>query len=228
MPAADGRQSLYAAIRRSIRARSAGVSRGCACSRWSCCSVFSTALPWLQWDGRQAVLFDLPARKFYIFGLTLLAAGFFLLTWLLIIAALSLFFFTALAGRLWCGYACPQTVWTEVFVWIERWTEGNRARRISSTRRPWTARKLLRKGAKQVLWVGFCAVHRLHLRRIFRAGPRPGAGASLARPGRLGSVLGVLLFASPPTAMPASCASRSASTCVRTRASRARCSTAIR
>ena len=77
-------------------------------------------LPWLQWDGRQAVLFDLPARKFYIFGLTFFPQDFFPLTWLLIIAALSLFFFTALAGRLWCGYACPQTVWTEVYVWMER------------------------------------------------------------------------------------------------------------
>jgi polyferredoxin len=64
-------------------------------------------IPWLQWDGHQAVLFDLPARKFYVFGLTFFPQDFFFLAWLLIIAALSLFFFTALAGRLWCGYACP-------------------------------------------------------------------------------------------------------------------------
>ena len=85
-------------------------------------------LPWVRWDGRQAVLFDLPARKFYIFGLTFFPQDFYLLTWLLIIAALSLFFFTAVGGRLWCGYACPQTVWTEVFVWMERLTEGKWAR----------------------------------------------------------------------------------------------------
>jgi cytochrome c oxidase accessory protein FixG len=114
-------------------------------------------LPWVRWDGRQAVLFDLPARKFYIFGLTFFPQDFFLLTWLLIIAALSLFFFTALAGRLWCGYACPQTVWTEVFVWMERLTEGGRAQRIKLDKAGWGPVKLLRKAAKQVLWVSFAA-----------------------------------------------------------------------
>jgi polyferredoxin len=87
-------------------------------------------LPWIPWGGRQAVLFDLPARKFHIFALTLWPQDFYFLTWLLVIAALSLFFFTAIAGRLWCGYACPQTVWTETFLWIERWTEGTRNQRI--------------------------------------------------------------------------------------------------
>ena len=76
--------------------------------------------PLLRWDGHQAVLFDLPARKFYIFGLTLWPQDFVYLAGLLIIAALSLFFFTALWGRIWCGYACPQTVWTEAFLWMER------------------------------------------------------------------------------------------------------------
>ena len=87
--------------------------------------------PWLRWNGHQAVLFDLPARKFYVFGLTFWPQDFFWLAWLLIIAGLSLFFFTALAGRLWCGYACPQTVWTEVFLWIERACEGRRNARIN-------------------------------------------------------------------------------------------------
>ncbi|HEY0939429.1 MAG TPA: cytochrome c oxidase accessory protein CcoG [Steroidobacter sp.] len=113
------------------------------------------AMPWLQWDGRQAVLFDLPARKFHIFGLTFFPQDFFLLTWLLIIAALSLFFFTALAGRLWCGYACPQTVWTEIFVWMERWTEGKRQQRMRLDNAPWSLEKVLRKTAKQVLWISF-------------------------------------------------------------------------
>ena len=85
---------------------------------------------WLQWNGQQALLFDLPARKFHIFGLTLWPQDFFYMALLLIIAALSLFFFTALAGRLWCGYACPQTVWTELFIWIEQWTEGTRSQRM--------------------------------------------------------------------------------------------------
>jgi cytochrome c oxidase accessory protein FixG len=113
------------------------------------------AVPWLQWNGHQAILFDLPARKFYIFGLTFFPQDFFLLTWLLIIAALSLFFFTALAGRLWCGYACPQTVWTEIFVWMERWTEGNRQQRMRLDQAPWDVNKVLRKSSKQLLWISF-------------------------------------------------------------------------
>jgi cytochrome c oxidase accessory protein FixG len=114
-------------------------------------------LPWLQWDGHQAILFDLPARKFHIFGLLFFPQDFFLLTWLLIIAAVSLFFFTALAGRLWCGYACPQTVWTSVFIGIERWFEGNRQQRMKLDHAPWTPHKLLRKGGKQALWIAFAA-----------------------------------------------------------------------
>lgn len=112
-------------------------------------------LPWIRWDGRQAVLFDLPARKFYIFGLTFFPQDFFLLTWLLVIAALTLFFFTALAGRLWCGYACPQTVWTEVFIWMERITEGTRSQRMKLDQGRWNWNKLWRKSTKQLLWVSF-------------------------------------------------------------------------
>ena len=111
--------------------------------------------PWLQWDGRQAVLFDLPARKFYVFGLVFWPQDFLFLALLLIIAAMALFFFTALAGRLWCGYACPQTVWTEVFLWMERWTEGDRGKRIKLDAGPWNREKLLRKGAKHALWALF-------------------------------------------------------------------------
>ena len=112
-------------------------------------------LPWIPWNGRQAVLFDLPARKFYIFDLTFWPQDFFLMAWLLIIAALTLFFVTAVAGRLWCGYACPQTVWTEAFLWLERVTEGNHSQRRKLDRGPWTREKILRKGAKQFLWVVF-------------------------------------------------------------------------
>ena len=111
--------------------------------------------PWLRWDGRQAVLFDLPARKFHVFGLTFWPQDFLFLALLLIIAALALFFFTALAGRLFCGYACPQTVWTEVFLWMERWTEGDRSRRMKLDAGPWTGEKFARKGAKHVLWLVF-------------------------------------------------------------------------
>ncbi len=110
-------------------------------------------MPWVTWGDRQAVLFDLPARKFYLFGLALWPQDFIYLTSLLIIAALSLFFFTALAGRLWCGYACPQTVWTEVFLWIERKVEGNRAKQIKLDKSPWNARKFLIRGSKHFLWI---------------------------------------------------------------------------
>ncbi len=113
------------------------------------------ALPWVEWSGRQAVLLDLPARKFYIFGLTLWPQDFPMLTLLLIIAAMSLFFFTALAGRLWCGYACPQTVWTEVFLWIERTIEGNRIQQMRLDQSPLNFRKLRIKGAKHTIWILF-------------------------------------------------------------------------
>jgi cytochrome c oxidase accessory protein FixG len=112
-------------------------------------------LPWIPWGGRQAVLFDLPARKFHIFALTLWPQDFYFLTWLLVIAALSLFFFTALAGRLFCGYACPQTVWTETFLWMERLAEGSRSQQMKLAKGPWTREKILRKAAKQAMWIAF-------------------------------------------------------------------------
>ena len=121
---------------------------------WVLLGIFYV-IPWIPWGERQAVLFDLPARKFHIFALTLWPQDFYFLTWLLIIAALSLFFFTALAGRLFCGYACPQTVWTETFLWMERLVEGNRSQQMKLAKAPWSGNKLLRKGAKQLLWITF-------------------------------------------------------------------------
>lgn len=110
---------------------------------------------WIQIDGQQIVLFDLPARKFYVFGLTFWPQDFLFLAILLIIAAFCLFFFTALAGRLWCGYACPQTVWTEVFVALERFAEGNRMQRMKLDKAPMSGQKFRRKFTKQFLWVTF-------------------------------------------------------------------------
>ena len=111
--------------------------------------------PWISIGGQQLVLFDLPARRFHVFGLTFWPQDFYLLTLLLVIAALSLFFFTALAGRLWCGYACPQTVWTEVFLWIERWIEGDRNARMRLDKGPWNWNRTWRKAAKQLAWITF-------------------------------------------------------------------------
>jgi len=110
---------------------------------------------WLHWDGQQLVLFDLPARRFHIFGITLFPQDFFYLSALLIIAALTLFFFTAIAGRLWCGYACPQTVWTEVFLWIERKVEGDRRKQMKLDKGPWTGRKIATKSTKHAIWIVF-------------------------------------------------------------------------
>lgn len=111
--------------------------------------------PWINWAGHQSVLFDLPARKFYIFGLTFWPQDFIFLALLLIIAGLSLFFVTAVAGRLWCGYACPQTVWTEAFLWMERLVEGDRNKRMKLDAAPWGRNKILRKSLKQFLWISF-------------------------------------------------------------------------
>ncbi|MEJ5206952.1 4Fe-4S dicluster domain-containing protein [Denitratimonas sp. CY0512] len=111
--------------------------------------------PWLTWDGHQAVLFDLPARRFYVFGLTFWPQDFIFLALLLIIAGLSLFFFTALAGRLWCGFACPQTVWTEIFIAMEQVFEGDRSARIRLDKSPWTREKILKRGSRHAAWVVF-------------------------------------------------------------------------
>ncbi|MEN8762241.1 MAG: cytochrome c oxidase accessory protein CcoG [Thiogranum sp.] len=110
---------------------------------------------WLPWDGHQAVLLDLPARKFYIFGITFWPQDFFYFAWLLIISALALFYVTALAGRLWCGYACPQTVWTEIFLWIERKVEGTRNQQIKRDKANMSLAKFRVKATKHFIWITF-------------------------------------------------------------------------
>lgn len=108
---------------------------------------------WIDWDGRQAVLWDLPARQFHIFSATFQPQDFFLLSFLLIICAFGLFFITVFAGRIWCGYACPQTVWTFLYMWAERITEGERNARIKLNKAPWTGNKIMRKAAKHAIWI---------------------------------------------------------------------------
>ena len=128
-------------------------------NRWRWVMVWITqlvfyGLPWLQWGERQMVLFDLGARRFYLFGLVLYPQDFIYLTGLLIISALSLFLFTAVAGRLWCGFTCPQTVYTEIFMWLENRIEGDRSTRMRLDKAPWTSwEKLWRKTLKQLAWV---------------------------------------------------------------------------
>jgi cytochrome c oxidase accessory protein FixG len=156
-PAAAETESYYEAHQkiypREVKGRFANLRN---ISVWALLGVFY-GMVWLEWNGRQAVLFDLPARKFYLFGLTMWPQDFIFLSWLLIIAALSLFFFTAVGGRLWCGYACPQTVWTEAFLWLERLAEGDRSKRMKLDKAPWSAQKLGRKSLKQFLWITFAA-----------------------------------------------------------------------
>jgi cytochrome c oxidase accessory protein FixG len=118
---------------------------------WATQLVFY-GLPWLEWNARQAVLFDLAARRFYIFGLVLYPQDFIYLTGLLIISAYALFLFTAVAGRLWCGFACPQTVYTEIFMWVERHVEGDRPQRMKRDAGPWTLDRTGRAAAKHGLW----------------------------------------------------------------------------
>ena len=114
-------------------------------------------LPWLNWGDRQSILFDLPARQFHILGVTFWPQDLVMLAWILVIAAFCLFFFTTLLGRVWCGYTCPQTVWTSIFMWIEQKTEGSRNQRIKLDASPWSFNKAVRKFLKHFLWlvVGF-------------------------------------------------------------------------
>ena len=108
--------------------------------------------PWLQWNDRQAILFDLPNRQFHVFNATFWPQDFMLLSGLLIILAFVLFVVTVFAGRLWCGYACPQFVWTWLFIWAERITEGDRNQRIKQDKKPMTKQLFVRKSAKHFIW----------------------------------------------------------------------------
>ncbi len=110
-------------------------------------------LPWFVIDGRPAVLFDLPARKFHILWMTFWPQDGMLLAWLLIIAAFALFTVTVLVGRVWCGFTCPQTVWTLMFIWAEHFAEGDRNKRIKLDKQDWNLEKLIRKGGKHGLWL---------------------------------------------------------------------------
>jgi len=129
-------------------------------AKWRWVFVFLTqiifyGLPWLAWGQRQAVLFDLGVRRFYIFGIVLYPQDFIYLTGLLVISAFSLFLFTAIAGRLWCGFACPQTVYAEIFLWIEHKVEGDRTARMRLDAQGMSLEKLVKKWYKHVLWLGF-------------------------------------------------------------------------
>jgi cytochrome c oxidase accessory protein FixG len=162
-PAVQG-ESLYKS-RKKIHPRA--VTGLFASWRWALVwftQLLYYGLPWIPWGDRQALLLDIVNRKFYIFGLVLWPQDVIFLAIVLIIAAYSLFLFTAVAGRLWCGYACPQTVYTEIFLWIEKLVEGDRGARIKLDKAPMDARKLRQRATKFAawglfaLWTGFTLV----------------------------------------------------------------------
>jgi cytochrome c oxidase accessory protein FixG len=154
-PAADAGElvSLYA---KPPRIQPRAVHGWFAGWRWALVWITQAVfygLAWLPWNGRQALLLDLGARRFYVFDLVLYPQDFIYLTGLLVASAIALFLFTAVAGRLWCGYACPQTVYTELFMWVEQRFEGDRAQRLKLDAAPWSPAKLARRGGKHAAWI---------------------------------------------------------------------------
>lgn len=126
-------------------------------TRWRWAFVWATqllfyGLPWVIWEGRPAVWFDLEGRRFHLLGAVLFPQDLIYLTGLLVFSALLLFLATTLAGRVWCGFSCPQTVYTEIFQWVEHHTEGDRQARLRLDAAAWGPRKLLRRGGKHALW----------------------------------------------------------------------------
>ena len=115
-------------------------------------------MPWLVIDERPAMLFDLGTRKFHILWMTFWPQDAMYLAWLLVISAFLLFTVTVLVGRVWCGFTCPQTVWTQMFIWAEHVCEGDRNKRMKLDAQPWNFEKLWRKGAKQFLWISISLV----------------------------------------------------------------------
>ncbi len=149
----DIEQSLYAVHEKIYPRAVSGIF-----SHWRIALVVITqaifyGLPWVSWNDRQAVLFDLGARKFYLFNMVFWPQDFIWLAVILILSALALFLFTAIAGRLWCGYACPQTVYTELFIWIEGWIEGDYKKQQKLNTLPWNGEKILRRGGKHLAWI---------------------------------------------------------------------------
>lgn len=155
-PSGDDSSAVVSLYQSEARIYAKGVSGWFDGWRWA--MVWLTqlvfyGLPWISMNDRQAMLFDLAARRFYIFKLVLYPQDLIYLTGLLVISALSLFLFTAVAGRLWCGYTCPQTVYTEIFMWVERKIEGDRNARMRLDKSPWGLQKLSRKGGKHLVWI---------------------------------------------------------------------------
>jgi cytochrome c oxidase accessory protein FixG len=119
--------------------------------------------PWLRWDRGpgapdQALLIDMPARRAYFFFVEIWPQEIYYLTGLLVLGAVGLFLVTSLFGRVWCAYSCPQTVWTDLFMWVERLVEGDRNTRMRLDNGPWTAERIVKKAAKHSIWIVISAL----------------------------------------------------------------------
>jgi len=153
-----GERSLYAPRKRIHPKRAQGFFR--RLKWWVMAATLSVyyLTPWIRWDRGpsapdQAVLIDFPARRFYFFFIEIWPQEVYYVTGLLILAAIGLFLFTSLAGRVWCGYSCPQTVWTDLFLVVERFIEGDRNARLRLDRAPWSAAKIGKKVIKHFIWI---------------------------------------------------------------------------
>jgi cytochrome c oxidase accessory protein FixG len=157
-PAGDGLLSLFAKRVKVYPAQVAGRYRRL---KWLLLALFLTIyyfVPFLRWDRGpylpdQAVLVDIPGRKFYFFFFEVWPQEVFVFTGLLLLAAFALFFVTSIVGRVWCGFACPQTVWTDLYLFVERVIEGDRNSRMRLDKAPWTGAKIVKKAIKHVLWI---------------------------------------------------------------------------
>jgi cytochrome c oxidase accessory protein FixG len=155
-------QPLYAGRIKVYPKRIQGLFRRLKWAVLAICLGLYYTVPWLRWDRGphapdQAILLDLPGQRGYFFGIEIWPQEIYFLAGLLILGALALFLVSSLFGRLWCGYACPQTVWTDLFMWVERLVEGDRNARMKLDQLPWTLSKTARKVVKHAAWLVIAA-----------------------------------------------------------------------
>ena len=115
-------------------------------------------LPWLRYNGRQAIWFDVPSQHYYIFSMTFLTQDFYFIAGFALIAAFTLFMVTVYAGRVWCGYACPQTIWTHMFQYVEKLVIGDRNKRIKFDKEPMSPTKAFKRSLIYLIWFVFSMI----------------------------------------------------------------------
>ena len=115
-------------------------------------------LPWIRYGGHQAVWFDFPDSRIVLFGATFLPQDVYVFAFFFMVAAFLLFMVTVYAGRVWCGYACPQTIWTHLYQHVEKWVEGDRNKRMKLDKQPWNAEKVMKRAVVYLIWLIFSFV----------------------------------------------------------------------